>query len=133
MQALQAADFPRLRDAIHSYAQSIGRSVPGEVAVAIANPITGDQVYVTHADWSFSQEEVKAEFGLHTLRLLNNFTALAVALPDLPACGLRHVGGIAPVPRAPMALVGSDTGPGVPRLIPVGEASWVPLPGKGDM
>lgn len=130
-QVLQVADFGRLQDAIRSYVNGIGRCVPGAMAVAIANPITGDQVHMTNADWSFSQAAVRAEFGLHTFRLLNDFTALALALPDLPACGLRQVGGIAPVPRAPIALLGAGTGLGVSGLIPVGEAGWVPLAGEG--
>jgi glucokinase len=130
-QVLQVADFARLQDAIRAYVDGIGRGMPGALAVAIANPITGDRVHMTNADWSFSQAEVKAEFGLHTFRLLNDFTALALALPDLPATELRQVGGVAPVPRAPIALVGAGTGLGVSGLIPVGDAGWVPLAGEG--
>ena len=130
-QVLQVADFARLQDAIRAYVDGIGRGIPRAVAVAIANPITGDQVHMTNADWSFSQAAVKAEFGLRTFRLLNDFTALALALPDLPATELRQVGGVAPVPRAPIALVGAGTGLGVSGLIPVGDAGWLPLSGEG--
>ena len=130
-QVLQVADFPRLQDAILSYLGSIGRGIPGAVAVAIANPITGDQVHMTNADWSFSQAAVKDELGLHTFRLLNDFTALALALPDLPSTELRQVGGTTPMPRAPIALLGAGTGLGVSGLVPVGEAGWVPLSGEG--
>ncbi|MDM7941460.1 MAG: glucokinase [Hydrogenophaga sp.] len=130
-QVLQVSDFFRLQDAIRSYLEGIGQGGPGAVAIAIANPITGDQVNMTNADWSFSQAAVKAEFGLHTFRLLNDFTALALALPDLPASELRQVGGTAPVPRSPIALLGAGTGLGVSGLIPVGETAWVPLAGEG--
>ncbi len=131
IQVLQVSEHARLQDAIRAYVDGIGRGIPRAVAVAIANPITGDQVHMTNADWSFSQAAVKAEFGLHTFRLLNDFTALALALPDLPATELRQVGGVAPVPRAPIALVGAGTGLGVSGLIPVGDTGWLPLSGEG--
>ncbi len=130
-QVVQVSDFPRLQDAIHHYLDRQGRGRPGSAAIAIANPISGDQVHMTNAAWSFSQAAVKAEFGFHTFRLLNDFTALALALPDLPADELRQVGGVSPAPRAPIALIGAGTGLGVSGLIPVGDAGWVPLSGEG--
>jgi glucokinase len=131
IQVLQVSDFPRLQDAIRHYLDGLGRGLPGAAAIAIANPVTGDVVHMTNADWSFSQTAVKAEFGFHTFRLLNDFTALALALPDLPDHQLRQVGGGMPVPRAPIALIGAGTGLGVSGLIPVGDAGWVPLSGEG--
>jgi glucokinase len=131
IQVLQVADHDRLQDAMRHYLDGLGRGLPGAAAVAIANPITGDQVHMTNAAWSFSQTAVKAEFGFHTFRLLNDFTALALALPDLQANELRQLGGISPTPRAPIALIGAGTGLGVSGLIPVGDAGWVPLSGEG--
>jgi glucokinase len=131
IQVLQVAEHPRIQDAIRHYLNGLGRPVPASVAIAIANPITGDQVRMTNAAWSFSQAAVKAEFGFSTFRLLNDFTALALALPDLPANQLRQVGGQSPAPRSPVGLVGAGTGLGVSGLVPVGESSWMPLAGEG--
>lgn len=128
---VQVADFPRIEDAIHHYLKWRGGGVPEALAIAIANPVTGDWVQMTNARWSFSQGAVKAEFGVRVFSLLNDFTALALALPDLRADELRQVGGIAPVPRAPIALIGAGTGLGVSGLIAVGDAGWVPLSGEG--
>jgi glucokinase len=63
--------------------------------------------------------------------LLNDFTALAMALPDLPATELRQVGGGAAVPGTAMGLVGAGTGLGVSGLLPDGRGGWVPLEGEG--
>ena len=131
IQVLQVADHPRIQDAVRHFLDGLARGVPASVAIAIANPITGDQVHMTNADWSFSQSAVKAEFGFETFRLLNDFTALALALPDLSAQQLRQVGGTAPAPRAAIGLVGAGTGLGVSGLLPVGERGWVPLAGEG--
>lgn len=131
VQVLPGAHYPTLQAAMHAYLDGLGRGAPAAVAIAIANPITGDQVRMTNHDWAFSQSAVKAEFGLRTLRLLNDFTALALALPDLPAAELRQVGGGEAVPGVAMGLVGAGTGLGVSGLLPDGFGGWVPLEGEG--
>jgi glucokinase len=131
VQVLPGAQYPTLQAAMRAYLDGLGRGAPAAVAIAIANPITGDQVRMTNHDWAFSQTAVKAEFGLRTLRLLNDFTALALALPDLPAAELRQVGGGAAVPGVAMGLVGAGTGLGVSGLLPDGRGGWVPLEGEG--
>jgi glucokinase len=131
VKVLPVADHARIQDAIRCYLDGLQRGVPGSVAIAIANPITGDQIHMTNADWSFSQSAVQAEFGFTTWRLLNDFTALALALPDLPAQELRQVGGGAARPGVAMGLVGAGTGLGVSGLVPNGHGGWVPLEGEG--
>ncbi|MFP8834843.1 glucokinase [Hydrogenophaga sp. XSHU_21] len=131
VRVLPAADFPRLQDAALAYLQGIAPRTVASAAIAIANPVTGDAVRMTNHHWAFSQREVMAELGLHTLRLLNDFTALALALPDLPAHERRQVGGGHAEAGAPLALVGAGTGLGVSGLLPDGRGGWVPLQGEG--
>ncbi len=131
VRVLPAADFPTLQAAMHAYLAGLGRGRPAMAAIAIANPITGDQVRMTNHHWAFSQAALKAEFGLAHLRLLNDFTALALALPDLPAGELRQVGGGVGQPDKARALLGAGTGLGVSGLVPDGAGGWVPLEGEG--
>ncbi|MDP2015943.1 glucokinase [Hydrogenophaga sp.] len=131
VRVLPGADFPTLQAAMHVYLEGLGHGRPALAAIAIANPITGDQVRMTNHHWAFSQAAVKAEFGLTHLRLLNDFTALALALPDLPANELRQIGGGAGEPDKARALLGAGTGLGVSGLLPDGAGGWVPLEGEG--
>ena len=131
VQVLPGADFPTLQAAVNAYLAGLGRGRPAMAAIAIANPITGDEVRMTNHHWAFSQAAVKAEFGLTHLRLLNDFTALALALPDLPASELRQVGGGAGEPGKAKGLLGAGTGLGVSGLVPDGAGGWVPLEGEG--
>jgi glucokinase len=131
IRVLPGADFPTLQHAIRRYLDSLGRPAPAAAAIAIANPITGDQIRMTNHHWTFSQAAVKAEFGFHTLRLLNDFTALALALPALPAHERRQVGGGTAEADAAMGLVGAGTGLGVSGLVPDGFGGWRPLEGEG--
>lgn len=131
VRVLPGADFPTLQAAMHVYLEGLGHGRPALAAIAIANPITGDQVRMTNHHWAFSQAAVKAEFGLTHLRLLNDFTALALALPDLPASELRQIGGGVGEPDKARALLGAGTGLGVSGLLPDGAGGWVPLEGEG--
>lgn len=131
VRVLACADHATLQDAMRVYLDGLGKGAPGAVAIAIANPVTGDQIRMTNHHWAFSQAAVKAEFGLQTLCVLNDFTALALALPDLPRADLRQVGGGVAHPHAAVALVGAGTGLGVSGLVPAGLGSWVPLEGEG--
>ncbi|MBL8348729.1 MAG: glucokinase [Burkholderiaceae bacterium] len=128
---LPCADHATLADAIATYLGRLGRGTPSECAIAIANPVTGDQVRMTNHHWAFSISALEAQCGFERLRVLNDFTALALALPSLPRDELRQVGGEAPVPGTAIALIGPGTGLGVSGLLPDGRGGWVPLQGEG--
>lgn len=128
---LPGADYPTLADAMAAYLARLGRPAPPECAIAIANPIVGDAVKMTNHHWSFSISALQAHFGFRRLRVLNDFTALALALPSLPADELRQVGGGSAVPGAAIALIGPGTGLGVSGLLPDERGGWVPVQGEG--
>ncbi|WP_137918393.1 glucokinase [Hydrogenophaga sp. 2FB] len=130
IEVLPVAQHASLQAAIRVYLRQIGRQ-PGAAAIAMANPVTGDHVQMTNHDWSFSQAAMRDELGLSTLRVLNDFTALALALPHLPASELRQVGGGVAVPGAAIALLGAGTGLGVSGLLPDGSGGWMPIAGEG--
>lgn len=130
IQVLPVAEHASLQAAIRAYLGGLGRQ-PAAAAIAMANPVTGDLVSMTNHDWSFSQAALRDELGLTTLRVLNDFTALALALPHLPAHELRQVGGGAAVPGAAIALLGAGTGLGVSGLLPDGAGGWAPIAGEG--
>ena len=131
VRVLRVAEHPSLQHAMRSYLAEFGTLRPGAAAIAMANPVTGDAVQMTNHHWSFSQAALQAEFGLDTLRVLNDFTALALALPHLGADELRQVGGGVAQPDAAIGLLGAGTGLGVSGLLPDGRGGWVPLQGEG--
>jgi glucokinase len=99
-------------------------------AIAIANPVDGDQVRMTNHTWSFSIAALREEFDLSTLRVVNDFTALAMALPHLRPSQRLRVGGGAELPDRTIGLIGPGTGLGVSGIIPV-DGRWAPLASEG--
>jgi glucokinase len=99
-------------------------------AIAIANPVEGDVVAMTNHHWSFSIAALKYELGLDTLAVVNDFTALAMALPHLGPQQWMQVGGGQPRAGSAIGLVGPGTGLGVGGLVPV-DGRWVALASEG--
>lgn len=129
---LRCADFATLQDAVQAYLDHAGIKAPAEAAFGIATPVTGDAVEMTNSDWQFSQKELSAHFGFERFVLINDFTALALAVPLLDAKLLRQVGGGSAVVGASMALVGPGTGLGVSGLVfAPGAKRGAPVSGEG--
>lgn len=114
---LRCDDHAGLEDAIAHYLAALGGRMPVEAAVGIATPVTGDGVRMTNRNWGFSISALRERFGLKRLRVLNDFEALALALPALLPTELKQVGGGRAVEDAPLAVLGAGTGLGVASLV----------------
>lgn len=124
------ADFSGLTAATEAYLAETDIPRPQRAAIAVATPITGDLICFTNNDWSFSITAAQQELGLERLLILNDFTALALALPLLSSDERRAVGGGVASAEAPIGLLGAGTGLGVSGLIWSGQY-WVPLQAEG--
>jgi glucokinase len=130
--SLPTREHATLTSAIRHYLAGAGIATPRWCAIGIANPVTGEHIQMTNHGWSFSTPLLQAELGFERLLVLNDFTAMALALPGLQSHELRQVGGTTAVAGAAMALIGPGTGLGVSGLLPTGaEGGWVPLSGEG--
>jgi glucokinase len=129
------ADYPSLQAAIETYLADTGRNGagqgPAQGAIGIANPIVGDQVHMTNHHWSFSIEALRQAIGLERLVVINDFTALALALPTLAPEEKRQIRAGQPDAGGALALIGPGTGLGVSGLVPAGDGSYRPLQGEG--
>ena len=130
-QTLPSIDFATLAEALRHYLGQCGTPHIAAAAIAIASPVTGDLVKMTNHHWTFSVEETRRGLGFERLLLLNDLTALALALPTLPRSELRQAGGGEPVADAALALIGAGTGLGVSGLFPAGGTRWIPIAGEG--
>jgi glucokinase len=99
-------------------------------AIAIANPVDGDMVSMTNHTWSFSIAALREELDLSTLLVVNDFSALAMALPHLRPSQRLRVGGGTELPGRTIGLIGPGTGLGVSGIVPVGER-WAVLASEG--
>lgn len=127
---VRCADYESLEHAVRSYLRETGDPVIREAALAVATNVTGDFVHLTNGPWGFSIEQTRQVLDLDRLRVVNDFTALALAVPTLRPDELSKIGGGAALAATPIALIGPGTGLGVSGLIPV-QKGWVALQGEG--
>ena len=99
-------------------------------ALAIAGPVTGDHVALTNHPWSFSIDELRSHLGLERLEVLNDFAAVAAAMPYIEPDERTQVGAGEPLAGAPIGVLGPGSGLGVSGLVST-TAGWLPLPGEG--
>lgn len=127
---LPCADYPGLADAVRDYLGRVKPAAPRRASIAIAGPVTGDIFKMTNHPWAFSVKETTAALEFENIHLMNDFEALARAVPHLNPEDLKHVCGPAPVEGAPKGVIGPGTGLGVASLI-WGGARYIPVPGEG--
>jgi glucokinase len=132
---LPCKDFLTLEEAIDAYrkqssVRALTRNGLDHAAIAIANPVDGDAVRMTNYRWHFSIEDMRRRLGLTTLLVVNDFTALAMALPYLGAEDKVQIGHGSPRTDGVIGLLGAGTGLGVSGLIKTTER-WVALGSEG--
>jgi len=129
-QVMRCAEFEGLEQAIRRYLADQGNPGIREAALDVATGITGDFVKLTNGPWGFSIEKTRRALALDRLQVINDFTALALAVPTLQPHEIRQVGRGKPVAGAAIAVIGPGTGLGVSGLSPSGEG-WIALQGEG--
>lgn len=132
---MKLRDHADAASAIEHYLAQVGAASgpmrPRTGCLGVAGPVQGDHLKLFNAPWGFSIEGLRQALGLARLRVLNDFTVLALALPHLPKAELRQIGGGEPVAGMTMGLIGAGTGLGVSGLVPNLQGEMSPIAGEG--
>lgn len=138
IQVLPVASYASLHDAIQAYFDGLDKADlrrPKIGALAVAGPVTGDFLSFTNHPWSFSISGLAKELNFNHLDVINDFVAVALAVPRIGPGDRRQVGSGSPEPGAPVGIIGPGSGLGVSIVVPVAEnggtTHWVPLSGEG--
>ncbi|GHE83239.1 glucokinase [Thalassotalea profundi] len=97
---------------------------------AIACPVDNDLIKMTNLPWQFSKSELKQILGFKKLLFINDYTAIAHAIPFLNDEQKVKVGGGSVIQGKPISICGPGTGLGVANVVPVG-SHWEALGGEG--
>lgn len=124
-------DVETFHDALDQYLDTCNGLKPNRCCLAVATPITGDTVALTNSHWTISRSDISRRFDFQSVELINDFTALANALPFLHGEDLRQFGGSAASTNGPRALLGAGTGLGVSGLLTAETGQTIALAGEG--
>lgn len=128
---LAGDDFATFDAALEQYL-STQPELPERVCLALAGPVSGGTVELTNREnWSVSEGGLCARFGFSAVRLINDFHAMARAVPELDADCFEAILPGERVADAPTLVAGPGTGFGVATLLPMGADRWRVLTGEG--
>jgi glucokinase len=115
---LPCADYPGVTDAIAAYYQKSG--IDGKTIKAgafdVAGPVIGDWFELTNHNWAFSIEQTRRALGFDTLQVMNDFEAVALAIPALHDKDIIKFGSGEKIPGKNIGVIGPGTGLGVAGL-----------------
>jgi glucokinase len=101
------------------------------VACCGAGPVASDgRIHLTNADTVLDPDALARAAGAPRALLVNDFAAVARAIPALPPDAFQAMGAGTAQADAPALVIGPGTGLGVALLVPAG-GRWVVVPGEG--
>jgi glucokinase len=116
--------------AVAHYLEETGAH-PRAATLAVAGPVGGEEVVLTNRPgWRLRRGEFAKRFGFLQLRVLNDFEAIAWAVPLLGAAQTRPLGKPVAMRKGVKVVLGPGTGLGVAALLPA-NGRWHVLASEG--
>jgi glucokinase len=112
-------DHADLASAWAQFGKDLGQPLPRSAALGLPCPIEGDVLRFANSPWYINRLTLKADLGLDTVALVNDFGAMAFAVDHLAADQFTHlVGPDTPLPTTgPITIIGPGTGLGIGLLV----------------
>lgn len=129
-ETLEGDGFASFKEAMGAYLSRID-STPRHALLAVAGIIKGGDVAMTNRAWTVSSSSLEQTFGFASVRLVNDFAAMARAIPELEADQFTTLRAATADPAAPILVAGAGTGLGVATLLPEAGNKWRVIGGEG--
>lgn len=123
------AEFVTLEEALVHYFLTLQEEVK-HLCIGIACPVEGDHIVMTNLSWAFSKQEFKDKLKLESFFVINDYTAISLAVPFLSLQEKIQIGGGEAQTDAVTAVFGPGTGLGVSHIIK-SAGKWISLDGEG--
>jgi glucokinase len=119
MTRLSVGDHDGFGEALAGYLGGCAATTTIRAAVlAASGPVRDNRCALTNNSWVIDAAELRAAHGLATVRVINDFEAVAWSLPRLARDKMIPLGGGTADPGAPRVALGPGTGLGMAVNIP---------------
>jgi glucokinase len=125
----ESAYYPTFESLLHEFFAA-GVSDVDAACLAVAGPVTDGEARVTNLPWAISAGDVERKFDIPRVVLVNDFYAVASAIPRLRPEDLFVLNPGDPDPAAPVAILGAGTGLGEAFAHPA-DGGWRVIPSEG--
>ena len=127
---VQITDFPDFATAAAETVLNATAVMPETLLLAIAAHVAALRTKLTAASRTMEPAALKEEMNLTSVITVNDFEALAMALPALHSDQVIPIGEAEPRDREPRVVLGAGTGLGVGSIVWAGRRA-VPIAGEG--
>lgn len=133
IQTLSATEYPHIEDAIRHYLENLPEDIkrPQHGVMAIACPTDKDEITMTNNKWSFSVSAVRDSLGLKSLEFINDFYAVANAVPYLSKEAVVQIGSGEAKKGMPCVVTGPGTGLGLGAVVYDAHGHAITVQGEG--
>lgn len=130
---LRGDDFPDFEPAVGAYLDSLpNKERPRRALFALAGPVINNRVRLTNRQgWDADGNAIAEELGFEAVHIVNDYAAMARAIPELPETAFRTLQDAPGLPGEPILVAGPGTGIGVATLIPLQGGGYHALTGEG--
>lgn len=115
---LATADYPDIASATRAYLNTSALAMPPRMCIAVAGPVESGEIRLTNNRWTFSRTQLQHELGLDSVKVINDFEAMAWAVSVADTSALVQIGGQQTGDNTPIAVIGPGTGFGAALLLP---------------
>lgn len=117
-EAFACANHSGPADLAATYLKQVGMAKFDAACLAVAGPVEGDSAFLTNLGWSIDAKELQQELRLSSLRLVNDFAAMArsvTALGKKELLPLHKPNGTPP--NGHISVMGPGTGFGAAQVV----------------
>ncbi|HYV65523.1 MAG TPA: glucokinase [Myxococcales bacterium] len=122
---------PGLASICHAFAAELGRPLPAHAGFGVAGPVSGGRSHTTNLPWVLEENDLRSALGLGSIRLVNDFHALAMGIGSVSPGDLVPLNEGVAEPTGPWALIGAGTGLGEAIAVLSGDGRREVLPSEG--
>lgn len=132
---LSVEDYPDFYEALNHFLEEVKQAqgwtaLPQAACLAVACPVDQDKIRFTNSHWTFSKSHLQERLSKIPLDVINDFTAVAHAIPALEAQDCHQIGGGQGIEQESISILGPGTGLGVSTLKPLAEGYTI-IDGEG--
>jgi glucokinase len=129
LKEFSCSEFVTLEIALTQYFATLQGNVK-HLCIGIACPVKNDQIEMTNLSWKFSKQMLKDKLALTSLYVINDYTAISLAVPFLSPEEKIQIGDGEAQTDGVTAVFGPGTGLGVSHIIKLAD-KWISIDGEG--
>lgn len=136
----QCRDYESIMAACTTYLAEVDVDHVSSACLALACPVDAEHINITNNHWQFTRQQLQQCLGIKQLKLVNDFTAMALGMLYVPEQEMLQIednesefdtsGETNSKSQAARLVIGPGTGLGVSGLIKAND-DWIPLSTEG--